>query len=120
VVSRLLPGLSPRGRLRSVRLTVLVLSAVAWALAQSVASIKELVELASAFGSAGAFVIALFGLFTRFGGAAAAIPTLLTGSLLWAAGRFVLDLAAPYVAALAAALAVYVTVALIERQRRSR
>jgi Na+/proline symporter len=120
VVIRLLPGLSPRGRLYCVRLSVLILSAIAWALAQSVATIKELVELASAFGSAGAIVVALFGLFTGFGGAAAAVASLVSGSVIWAAGKFALELQAPYLIALFASLAVYVLVALFERRTMAR
>lgn len=118
VVVRLIPELSPRGRLYCVRLTVLVLSAVAWGLAHAVATIRELVELASAFGSAGAIVVALFGLFTGFGGAAAAIAALLSGSLVWALGKFVLELQTPYLLALGVALTAYVVLGLIERARR--
>ncbi len=90
VVTRLMPGLSPRGRLTSVRVCVLALSVVAWVLANSVETIKELVELASAFGSAGAIVVALLGLFTGFGGPAAAMVALISGSLVWAVAKFLL------------------------------
>ncbi len=115
IVTRALPHLSSRGRLHSVRLTVLALSVVAWVLAGSVETIKELVELASAFGSAGAIVVALFGLFTRFGGPSAAVVALLAGSLVWAGGRFLLDLPAPYLTALASALFGYIATAIGER-----
>lgn len=118
VIVRLLPGLSPRGRLYCVRLSVLALSAVAWLLAQSVSTIKELVELASAFGSAGAIVVALFGLFTGFGAAAAAITALVSGSLVWAVGKFALGLQAPYLIALVVAFSAYVVIGLFERSRR--
>ncbi|MEZ5853580.1 MAG: hypothetical protein R3D67_02105 [Hyphomicrobiaceae bacterium] len=117
IVTRVVPGLSDRARLRVVRLCVLALSMVAYGLATSVDRIKELVELASAFGSAGAFVVAIFGLFTRFGGSGAAITALLAGSLVWAWGRFVMALETPYLVGLAAALAGYVLVGLIERHR---
>ncbi|MEZ5817673.1 MAG: sodium:solute symporter family protein [Hyphomicrobiaceae bacterium] len=118
VVLRILPGLSPRGRLYSVRLSVLTLSLVAWVLAQRVTTIKELVELASAFGSAGAIVVAMFGLFTGFGGPIAAMFALASGSLVWALGKFVLELQTPYLAALGTALAGYVVMGLIEHRRR--
>ena len=85
----------------------------------SVDTIKELVELASAFGSAGAVVVALFGLFTSFGGAWAALAALLAGSLVWAAGRFALGLSVPYLIALVSALVVYVAVALAEGRQRA-
>jgi len=99
---------------------VLGLSVLAWALAQSVSSIRELVELASAFGSAGAIVIALFGLFTGFGGPLAAICTLLTGSIVWATGHFILEFSAPYLTALLSALAVYVVISTLERRQSGR
>jgi Na+/proline symporter len=120
VVTRMIPGLSPRARLASVRICVLVLSIVAWVLANSVETIKELVELASAFGSAGAIVVALFGLFTGFGGPAAAAVALVSGSLVWAAARFVLALPTPYLVALGTALGAYVAVGLVERRHHGR
>jgi solute:Na+ symporter, SSS family len=116
VVMRVIPGLSPRGRLASVRLCVLVLSIVAWVLANSVETIKELVELASAFGSAGAIVVALFGLFTGFGGPAAAAVALVSGSLVWAVAKFVLAATTPYLVALGTALGAYIVVGLVERR----
>ena len=117
IILRFWPALSPGARLTMVRICVFALSIVAWLLAMSVDTIKELVELASAFGSAGAVVVALFGLFTTFGGAWAALAALLTGSLVWAAGRFAFGLSVPYLIALASALAAYVAIALVERPR---
>ncbi len=117
VVTRLVPGLSPGARLASVRICVLVLSIVAWVLANSVETIKELVELASAFGSAGAIVVALFGLFTGFGGPAAAAVALLSGSLVWAGGKFLFAVSTPYLIALATALSAYIIVGILEQRR---
>ena len=119
IVGALMPGLSDRARLVSVRLSVLALSVVAWALALSVSTIKELVELASSFGSAGAVVVALFGLYGRHGGPWAALAALLAGSLVWAWGRFVLELPQPYLVALASSLAAYLLVAAGERLAKS-
>jgi Na+/proline symporter len=115
IVVRALPNLSPGARLNSVRICVLLLSIAAYLLALSVDRIKELVELASAFGSAGAFVVAIFGLFTRFGGAGAALAALLAGSLVWAWAKFLFPLGTPYLVGLGAAFAAYVVVALMER-----
>ena len=78
--------------------------------------IKELVETASAFGSAGAFVVAMFAFFSRFGGPQAAIASLLAGILVWAWGRWLWALPYPYLTAVAAALTAYVAVGLVERQ----
>ena len=64
IVVKLVPGISDRGKLWCVRMTVMVLSIVAFVLAITSQRIKDLVETASAFGSAGVFVTSLFALFT--------------------------------------------------------
>lgn len=114
IVVPLLPGLSGRGRLWAVRMTVLVLSVVAFLLAITSQRIKDLVETASAFGSAGVFVTSLFALFTRFGGPASAYASVAAGMLVWAGGKYALDVPAPYVMGLLAALVAYVGVATFE------
>ncbi|MDX2159440.1 MAG: hypothetical protein SFW09_23280 [Hyphomicrobiaceae bacterium] len=114
VVVRFQPKLSPAARLTSVRLCVLLLAVAACGLALSVSRIKELVELASAFGSAGAFVVAVFGVFTRFGGPWAALSALLAGSVVWAVSKLLLPVSTPYLAGLAVAFAAYVGVGLLE------
>jgi len=117
IVVRLLPALSDRGRLWSVRMTVMVLSIVAFVLAVTSHRIHDLVETASAFGSAGVFVTSLFALFTRFGGPASAYTSMAAGLLVWAVGKYGLELTAPYILGLLAALTGYVGVALVERHR---
>jgi Na+/proline symporter len=73
--------------------------------------IYELVATASAFGSAGIFVVGMFGLFSRVGGPRSAYAALITGMAVWAAGEYVLAWPTPYVAALAAALLAYLAAA---------
>ena len=114
LVFPLTPNLSAQARLTSVRVTVLALSVVALLLAQSVERVKELVETASAFGSAGAFVVAMFALFTRFGGPRAALSSLVAGIVVWAIGRFALGFDLPYLISVAAAFMIYVGVAMGE------
>ena len=114
ILIRLVPGITDRGKLWSVRLTVMGLSVVAYFLSVTSQRIHDLVETASAFGSAGVFVTALFALFTRFGGPASAYVSVAAGMLVWAGGKYVLDLTAPYLAGLCAALLGYVAVALLE------
>jgi solute:Na+ symporter, SSS family len=116
IITRLKPDMAPSVRLTVVRMTVLAMSLVALALALSFSRIRELVELASAAGSAGAVVVVMFGLFTRFGGAASAIGALLTGAGVWAWARFLIGLPCPYLLALAAAVAVYAGVAILDRK----
>ena len=114
ILARLFPDLSPKGKLRAVRLTVLALTVVAFVLALTSDRIKDLVETASSFGSAGVFITACFAIFSRFGGPYAAGGAIIAGEAVWALGRFALDWTAPYISALVASLVIYVVVGMIE------
>ncbi len=116
IIDRLRPQTSAATRLKGVRLTTLALSVVAFLLAMRVESIKELVETASAFGSAGAFVVVMFGMFTRIGGPAAALASLGSGMLIWGWSKLVFALKTPYLAGLAAATVAYLVVAMLEQR----
>jgi Na+/proline symporter len=112
IMTRLIPGLDARGKLATVRLAVVVLSIIAMALALSSERIKDLVEIASAFGSAGVFVTALFAIFTRVGGPSSALASIIAGVSVWATGRFGLAWKAPYIAALCCSTIAYLAVTL--------
>ncbi len=118
IINRIAPELSAKGRLGSVRLSVFGLSIVAYLLAAGFERIKELVEIASAFGSAGAFVVAMFGIFTRFGGPASAALSLVVGIVAWVIAKYGLEVKLPYLTGLGAAFAVYVVVGVIEGRVR--
>jgi hypothetical protein len=98
-------------------MTVMALSVVAFLLAITSQRIKDLVETASAFGSAGVFITSLFALFTRFGGPASAYASVAAGMLVWAGGKYLLDLQAPYLLGLLAAAIGYVGMAAFEPRR---
>ena len=91
-------------------------ASLAYVIALYAGGIYELVATASAFGSAGIFVVGLFGLFSRVGGAPSAYAALVAGIVVWAAGEYWLDWSTPYVAALAAALAAYLLAAVVVRR----
>jgi Na+/proline symporter len=105
------PNLSERGKVWCARLGVATFGVVAYVIALFAGGIYELVATASAFGSAGIFVVGMFGLFSRIGGPASAYAALLTGMLVWAAGEFALGWRTPYTVALAAALFAYLAAA---------
>ncbi len=107
IVVQAIPGIGPRGKLWAVRLTVMALSVLATALALTAERIHDLVETASAFGSAGVFVVTMFALFTRLGGPASAYAALASGMGVWLIARFALGLDTPYLLALAAAFTFY-------------
>jgi Na+/proline symporter len=108
---------APHVALRVARISVVTLSLVAYGLAHTADSVHELVEEASAFGSAGICVTAAFGLMTtRFGGPRAALAALAMGVGAWIYLGHVLELDGAYLLSLAATAFTYVMVALIERR----
>ncbi len=116
IVAQLRPGMSPRTRLIAVRSTVAALTVVAYLLAASSDTIKELVETASAFGSAGVFVAMMFALFSNYGRAASAYAAIGVGMLTWGWSKYVWGFGTPYVAALVLAFLAYVAAAALDRR----
>lgn len=111
------PSLGERGKILCARLGVVGFGIAAYAIALHAEGIYELVATASAFGSAGIFVVGLFGLFGRVGGAPSAYAALTAGIVVWAAGEYWLDWSTPYVFAVGAALLAYLGAAGIGRVR---
>jgi Na+/proline symporter len=112
------PAMSDRERVWSARLGVIAFGALAYGIALHAEGIYALVATASAFGSAGIFVTGMFGLHSRFGGAASAHAALGVGIATWAAGEYLLGWRTPYLIALGCALGAYVGAALLERHAR--
>jgi Na+/proline symporter len=92
---------------------VLLFGIIAYLLALSADGVFALVELASAFGSAGAFVAICFGLFTRFGGPHAALATIIVGAVGYVAFSGA-GISAPFLTALGISIVTYVAVGLAE------
>ncbi len=111
IVLRVYPDVPGRLKLWVVRVSVMALSVAAYGLARGAEGLHELVETASACGSAGVFVVTMFALFTRFGGTASAYGALVAGMGVWLAARFAAEIRAPYLLALVAATAVYAALA---------
>lgn len=118
IVVPLRRGMTERGKVRVARAGVAVFGILAYVLAMHAEGVYALVEEASAFGSAGIVVVTVLGLFTRFGGAGSALAALAGGVATWVLGAYVLDVAYPYLASLAVALAAYALPAI--RRPRSR
>lgn len=106
LVFPLLGQVGERQKVRYARFGVAGFGVVAWIMALNADGVFALVEQASAFGSSGIFVIVVFGLFTRFGGAASAAASLAAGALVYVWGSWA-GWETPYLASLAAALASY-------------
>ncbi len=116
LVVPLKPALTERQKITTARIGVAVFGVLAYVIALYAEGIYELVATASAFGSAGIFVVGMFGLFSRVGGEASAYAALVTGVAVWAAGEYWLAWSTPYVIALAAALAAYLAAAVPVRR----
>jgi Na+/proline symporter len=111
LVVPLKPTLTERQKIATARIGVAVFGVVAYLIALYGGGINELVATASALGSAGIFVVGMFGLFSRVGGPPSAYAALTAGMLVWAVGEYWLQWPTPYIAALAAALAAYLLAA---------
>jgi len=111
------PALTDRQRILTARIGVAAFGLLAYAIALYAEGIYELVTTASAFGSAGIFVVGLFGLFGRIGGPASAYAALVAGMVVWAAGEYWLGWSTPYIVAVAAALTAYVLAATLAPRR---
>jgi SSS family transporter len=106
LVLRALPNTSERGRVRLARAGVVGFGVIAYFLAIGTESIGALIEQANGFGSAGVFVVVVFGLFTRVGGRWSAYATLAAGSLVYFAALLA-DYEYAYLASVVAAFAAY-------------
>lgn len=104
-------------KVKIARCGVVVFGVLAYVLALHADGVFALVEEASAFGSAGIFTIAVFGLFTRIGGVLSAGAALVGGVLSWVLGNHVLGFGTPYLISLATALTAYLTVAVWETKK---
>ncbi|MCS7338386.1 MAG: sodium:solute symporter family protein [Verrucomicrobiae bacterium] len=105
-------------KVRLSRIGVVVFGVIAWWLALRAGSILDLVENASAFGSAGIFAIMVLGLFTRIGGAPSAYAALIAGMLVWLWGCALGGIDYPYITSLAAAFCAYLGMAGLAAGRR--
>jgi uncharacterized sodium:solute symporter family permease YidK len=104
---------------RLARSGVIGFGFAAYGLALASGGVGELIDLTNGFGTAGTVALLGFGLFTGFGGAAAAGTALALGSAVFVAG-YLGEWELTYLTALASAFAGYVAVALLERLRGGR
>ncbi|MGH7503365.1 MAG: sodium:solute symporter family protein [Longimicrobiales bacterium] len=116
VIVPLRPDIDERTKIRFARIGVIVFGILAYIMALYAEGVYHLVEQASAFGSAGIFVVVVFGLFSRRGNSASAIAALLAGVGVWIVGSYALALPWAYLAALGSSAAAYVAVAFFDTE----
>ncbi len=109
---------SDRGRLLWGRGFVVATGAIALIIALYAEGVYDLVETASAFGTAGVLVTTLIALFSGYGGPAAATTALIAGLVTTPIAEYLLELPAPFLSSVAVALISYTAVATLERRGR--
>jgi solute:Na+ symporter, SSS family len=116
IIGSIYPNMTDKQRLFTGRAGVVVMGCMAYVLALHAEGVYNLVLDASSFGSAGLFVVAIFGLFTKFGGSNSAIAALISGAVVWVTGNYLFDFELSYIASLSAAFGMYILTALFERK----
>lgn len=101
------------------RAGVLVFGIIAYGLAVTAEGVFALVEQASALGSSGALVVICFGLFSSFGGPAAAATTLIVGALGYS-GLAVAGFAYPFITSVLLSVVAYVAIAKVDQLGNNR
>lgn len=111
----LIPTTSERTKLRVTRLCVGGFGLVAYCIALlSDKTSIELVLEAAQLGSAGLFVVQVFGLFSRFGGAVTAMLTLVSATGVWLVSHYAFHSGIAFVISLIVAIACYLAVGSVD------
>lgn len=106
---------SEKSKLKISRINVAIAGIIAYLLAIHAEGVYELVKDASAFGSAGIFVVFIFGMYTKFGNGFSAISTLLVGSIVWILSHYFIKSDISYLIALTSSIFTFVSTALYEK-----
>jgi SSS family transporter len=80
--------------------------------------VYELVKDASAFGSAGIFVIILLGVYTKLGSELGAVATLAGGTVSWVVGHYILGLELSYIISLLISLTLFFSIGYLPSVKR--
>ncbi|MCK6543815.1 sodium:solute symporter family protein [bacterium] len=112
------PDLDEKSKLRISRWGVISMGILSYILALYAEGIYDLVKDASALGSAGIFIVFVFGLFTNWGGAYSALASLIVGTTVWIGAHYVWESSTGYLIALGAAFIVYVGIGFFEKHTK--
>ncbi|HMW35965.1 MAG TPA: sodium:solute symporter family protein [bacterium] len=105
-------------KLRISRWGVIFMGILSYILALYAEGIYDLVKDASALGSAGIFIVFVFGLFTNWGGAYSALASLIVGTAVWIGAHYAWESSTGYLTALGAAFIVYVGIGFFEKHTK--
>ncbi len=97
------------------RAGTLLMGVIAYVLAMYAEGVYDLVTDASSFGSAGIFIVFVFGMFTKYGGTRTAVASLIAGAAVWIVSHYVFYFEPSYLLALGSALVFYMFGAMVEQ-----
>ncbi len=109
------PNLNDKSKLVADRIGVILLGITSYLLALHAEGIYPLVKEASAFGSAGVFVIYIIGMYSKNTSVTAAIVTLLTGAATYFISKFFLHFEYSFLLSVFVSIASYYSIILIKR-----
>ncbi len=112
----LLPKMSEKKKLQMARMIILLSGMFALTAALYSTRIRELVELASSFGTSGLLVVTIMGLWSKRGNELAAMSTLLIGLLSYLVFEHLFHVQAPFLFSCIASVVTYFLVSLSKRQ----
>jgi SSS family transporter len=115
LVLPLSPHMNEKSKVMMERGIVLIAGIWTYSIAVGGQSIYDLIEMSSSFGSAGLVTCMIFGLWTGFGGRITALICLLSGVVFAYIFQYVWEWEAGYSATLAACVAVYIVLGMIEK-----
>lgn len=116
ILLSLKPGTGEKQKLLYNRLGVAGMGILAYVLALHAEGVYNLVKDASSLGSAGIFIVVMFGVFTQFGKEKSAVTALALGVVVWMIANYGYEFELSYLLALGASLAGYLFVAAIEKK----
>lgn len=101
------PDIAEPMKIRIERAVVVAAGLSAALLALYADGVYQLVKEASAFGSAGIFIVIVLGMYTRYGDERSATVTLLGGALSWIVAYYILEFEYSYIASLVISLMLF-------------
>lgn len=118
IVLPLNPGMTEKGKVFMERGIVLMAGIWTYSIAIGGQNIYDLIEMSSSFGSAGIITCLVFGLWSGFGGRAAALVCLVCGVVFAYVFQYVWEWEAGYGATLMACIIIYLVVGTVESMNK--
>lgn len=111
-------NIAEKNKVKIERFAVVGMGLLSYVLAVHAEGVYQLVKDASAFGSAGIFVVVMFGMFTKFGNGEAALTALATGAATWIVGHYYFQFEVSYLLSILISIAGYVVISIFYKKEK--